>query len=330
MDRWKAERITASDSQRQHPLARISTDSCRFSHERCDVWALAGMSAGQGRARGAVHVASPQPQVTRTEAGRPPIGSKRVAEIVGDGRPGCVGAGFVGSAAALVVGAQVSSARGHCGRPKRPHPSRLRRAADHARRLPRACSATPHRIPHSAARVQGSGWLHRTSPRCTESSRFVTVAVVTVAGKGGRPKKWKSDADRVRAYRARQRGEAEPATLEQAVEPGDEFADHVARIAELEVKVASGRRAASQLTARVRQLDRENGEMQGQLERMERELDTLRELNARLTQQRDQLRAALNAWAELAGGVPDGDVAVQLSRAERRRRAREELRRRPL
>ena len=80
----------------------------------------------------------------------------------------------------------------------------------------------------------------------------------------------------------------------------------------------------------MRQLDRENGEMQGRLERMERELDTLRELNARLTQQRDQLVAALNAWAEPAGGVPDGDVAVLLSRAERRRRAREELRRRPL
>ncbi len=152
---------------------------------------------------------------------------------------------------------------------------------------------------------------------------------MTVAGKGGRPKKWKSDADHVRAYRARRRGEAEPATLEQAIEQGDEFAEHVARIAELEAKVASSRRTASQLTARVRQLDRENGEMQGRLERMERELDALRELNARLTQQRDQLMAALNAWAEPAGGVPTGDVAEQLSRAERRRGAREDLRRRP-
>ncbi len=152
---------------------------------------------------------------------------------------------------------------------------------------------------------------------------------MTVAGKGGRPKKWKSDADRVRAYRARQRGEAEPATLEQAIEQGDEFAEHVARITELEVKVASGRRTASQLTARVRQLDRENAELQGRLERMERELDALRELNARLTHQRDQLASALNAWAAPDLGAPTDDVAEQLSRSERRRRAREDLRRRP-
>jgi chromosome segregation protein len=151
---------------------------------------------------------------------------------------------------------------------------------------------------------------------------------VTVAGKGGRPKKWKSDADRVRAFRARQRSEAEPATLEQAVEQGDDFVEHVARIAELEVNVASGRRTASQL-ARVRQLDRENGEMQGRLERMQRELDAFREMNARLLQQRDQLVAALNAWAAPDGGAPTDDVAEQLSRSERRRRAREELRRRP-
>jgi hypothetical protein len=70
--------------------------------------------------------------------------------------------------------------------------------------------------------------------------------LVTVAGKGGRPKKWKSDADRVRAYRARQRGEAEPATIEQALDEGGDFADYIARIAELEQKVAAGRRIGSQ------------------------------------------------------------------------------------
>ena len=147
-----------------------------------------------------------------------------------------------------------------------------------------------------------------------------------MAGKGGRPKKWKSDADRVRAYRARQRGEAEPATLEQAIEQGDEFAEHVARITELEAKIASGRRTASQLTARVRQLDRENAELHGRLERMKRELDAFREMNARLSQQRDQLVAALNAWAAPDGGAPTDDVAEQLSRAERRRAERQNRR----
>ena len=152
---------------------------------------------------------------------------------------------------------------------------------------------------------------------------------MTVAGKGGRPKKWKSDADRVRAYRARQRGEAEPETIEQALGEGGDFADYIARIAELEQKVAAGRRTASQQVARLRKLDGEKWELQRRLERTERELESLRETNARVTQQRDQLMAMLNAWAEPDGGAPADDVVDQLSRAERRRRAREELRRRP-
>ena len=153
--------------------------------------------------------------------------------------------------------------------------------------------------------------------------------LVTVAGKGGRPKKWKSDADRVRAYRARQRGEAEPATIEQALDEGGDFADYIARIAELEQKVAAGRRIGSQQIARLRKLDGEKWELQRRLERTERELESLRETNARVKQHRDQLMAVLNAWAEPDGGAPADDVADQLSRAERRRRAREELRRRP-
>jgi hypothetical protein len=40
---------------------------------------------------------------------------------------------------------------------------------------------------------------------------------MTVPGKGGRPRKWRSDADRVRAFRARHRGEEEPATFDEAL-----------------------------------------------------------------------------------------------------------------
>jgi hypothetical protein len=47
---------------------------------------------------------------------------------------------------------------------------------------------------------------------------------MTVPGKGGRPRKWRSDADRVRAFHARQRGEEEPATLEEALVDGDDLA----------------------------------------------------------------------------------------------------------
>lgn len=47
---------------------------------------------------------------------------------------------------------------------------------------------------------------------------------MTVPGKGGRPRKWRSDADRQRAWRARQQGDAEPPTLVVALDEGDELA----------------------------------------------------------------------------------------------------------
>jgi hypothetical protein len=50
------------------------------------------------------------------------------------------------------------------------------------------------------------------------------MALMTVPGKGGRPRKWRSDADRVRAFRARQRGEDGPPTVEVARAAGDEAA----------------------------------------------------------------------------------------------------------
>src|SRR5262249_23470440 len=64
-------------------------------------------------------------------------------------------------------------------------------------------------------------FLHRAVnvPSC-----FVTLRAVTVPGRGGRPRKWRSDADRVRAYRARQRGAPEPPVLVVALDEGDELA----------------------------------------------------------------------------------------------------------
>ena len=52
---------------------------------------------------------------------------------------------------------------------------------------------------------------------------------MTVPGKGGRPRKWLSNADRMRAYRARRRGEAEPETLDAALDAGDELAEALGR-----------------------------------------------------------------------------------------------------
>ena len=56
---------------------------------------------------------------------------------------------------------------------------------------------------------------------------------MTVEGKGGRPRKWNSDADRVRAFRARARGDEEPAAVEQLVNTGGEAGFAWAQVAEL-------------------------------------------------------------------------------------------------
>lgn len=58
--------------------------------------------------------------------------------------------------------------------------------------------------------------------------------MVTVPGKGGRPRKWLSDTDRVRAYRARQRGEPEPPTAIEAAGRDDVLAEALRREHELE------------------------------------------------------------------------------------------------
>lgn len=47
---------------------------------------------------------------------------------------------------------------------------------------------------------------------------------MTIPGKGGRPRKWRNDADRQRAWRARQAGDDEPLTVVEAIVDGDELA----------------------------------------------------------------------------------------------------------
>lgn len=62
---------------------------------------------------------------------------------------------------------------------------------------------------------------------------------MTVPAKGGRPRKWRSDADRVRAFRARQRGDQEPATLDASLVDGDELARAVDHISQLQAGLAA-------------------------------------------------------------------------------------------
>ena len=147
---------------------------------------------------------------------------------------------------------------------------------------------------------------HQRHNRLDGSLRFVTVVLVTVPGKGGRPRKWRSDADRVRAYRARQRGEREPVTFDVALTDGDELAlaiergrqlqaelaDAVAALAELDAALQSERRRH---VATKRKLERTRADLEGHRAADDRRLDELRAVHGELEALRsenDQLRSA--------------------------------------
>ena len=70
---------------------------------------------------------------------------------------------------------------------------------------------------------------------------------MTVPGKGGRPRKWRSDADRVRAYRARQTGVDELPTLVQALDDADELARTWAMVRDLGEQLDTANALAKQL-----------------------------------------------------------------------------------
>ena len=148
---------------------------------------------------------------------------------------------------------------------------------------------------------------------------------MTVRGKGGRPRKWRSDADRVRAYRARQRGEHEPATFETALIEGDELAlaidrgrqlqadlaDAVETIAELDTALQAERRRH---VATQRKLERARAELDGrraaddrrvdELRAVHADLEALRSENDRLHSQLAARRSARTCWAESSGSPP--------------------------
>ena len=146
------------------------------------------------------------------------------------------------------------------------------------------------------------------------SYRFVTIDVVTVPGKGGRPRKWASDADRVRAFRARGRGVDEPATVPELLANGDENAAAWAQISELTETV-------SELQAEIRSL-------RGQLRAAIQELARQESRVSSLAGENQRLRAIVDARsdevAESSISVPDVPVgeptatSPPLNRAQRR------------
>jgi hypothetical protein len=175
-----------------------------------------------------------------------------------------------------------------------------------------------------------------------ETSRIVTVdTLMTVPGKGGRPRKWRSDTDRQRAWRARQAGIAEPPTLVQAFDDGDELARVWAMVRDLGEQLDTANTTVAELRrerdqAR-RELDRER-QRWGWIESRNIELVAERDrLAVEIDDLHDQIRhlEAVSRPPQAATGEPPpirpirADVAGQppLSRAQRRRLEREQRRR---
>lgn len=136
---------------------------------------------------------------------------------------------------------------------------------------------------------------------------------MTVPGKGGRPRKWRSDADRVRAHRARQRGEVEPATLEQALDEGDDLARAVDQGRQLQADLADAIESLAEADAALRSERRRHEATQRKLDRARADLDALR---ATLERRAEELRAAHDELFEFK--AENSQLRAQLALAAQR------------
>ena len=150
---------------------------------------------------------------------------------------------------------------------------------------------------------------------------------MTVAGKGGRPRKWRSDADRVRAFRARHRGEEEPATFEEALVDGDDAALAWNRVRELECALEDLRREAKLSKASAREartaLDHERvrfGWINEENIRLRSEIEALRA-------ERDALQEERTTLLETTKGLSTPAVRTNAPNREQRRQAERRRRR---
>jgi chromosome segregation ATPase len=144
---------------------------------------------------------------------------------------------------------------------------------------------------------------------------------VTIPGKGGRPRKWRSDADRARAYRARLRGEPEPAQLAQILDDSDQL--------------ATARQQLQRLGELIAQLRQTEQSLRAELTRTRRALDAERSYTARLLEANRSLQqqvTAITAESVLLRTAlarlpttptpPTPPAPPMQNRAERRRTAR--------
>ena len=148
---------------------------------------------------------------------------------------------------------------------------------------------------------------------------------MTIPGKGGRPRKWRSDADRSRAYRARQRGEEEPTTIDQALDDGDELAEARREIERLSLALREGRIERSALRAIIERRDRDIVLLDEQLRTVRRLLEQVRLESAELQRNCNELRAALNR-ASQGNPARHAPTSPTLPRHVRRRMERDQRR----
>lgn len=149
---------------------------------------------------------------------------------------------------------------------------------------------------------------------------------MTVPGKGGRPRKWRSDADRVRAHRARQRGEVEPATLEQALDEGDDLARAVDQGRQLQADLVDAIESLAEADAALRSERRRHEATQRKFDRARADLDALRATLERRAEElfefkaeNSQLRAQLALAAQRAQQAgPNRAARRQAAKRDRR------------
>jgi regulator of replication initiation timing len=167
---------------------------------------------------------------------------------------------------------------------------------------------------------------------------------VTVPGKGGRPRKWRSDADRQRAFRARENGREEPPTLDQALDDGDELArvwemvrdlgaqlnDANTTIKTLRLERNKAVRAMTNNDRRWGWIEAENTSLRNERDRRATERDALSVENTELRQRLARLtQTAARPPVEAPPASTPAPKARQLSRAERRQQERQQRRRQP-
>lgn len=155
---------------------------------------------------------------------------------------------------------------------------------------------------------------------------------MTVPGKGGRPRKWRSDADRQRAWRNRTNGAPEPPTLAQALDDdSDELARTWQTIRDLGTQLDTANAQAKALQVELNRTRRNHATDNHRWDRLTTDNQHLRADNQRLRSERDQALAHVrDLETRLRQPAPTPPPAPQtpaLTRAERRRLDRQQHRR---